>query len=493
MVLWVSAQCRAAGQPGTLPPATVFAQWQERIRTQIENPRFQHAQWGILVVSLESGRALFEQNADRFFQPGSNTKLFTAALVLDRLGPDGRIRTPIRADDPPDTNGVIRGDVCIDGRGDPTWGSDWHDGDRYAALDPLTSVLARAGVRRIEGDLVGDTAFLGTLRYGRGWMWEDLEYVYGSPLSALSLEDNTLDLRVAPAAQAGEPCVVISHHPLLDQFSILNRSATTLDRSPEGLVTQRPLGTRQVILLGGLQLGTGAETVRVPVESPAELFVERLAVALQGRGITLDGCPRVGSSAAANHVLGYAESLPVRVMVRRMMKNSHNLTAALLFAHTGAQQGGLSGETAETAGMRALQGFLLESGLPASDVHVEEGSGLSRNNLVTPRALVALLVYMHQHAAAKDFLEALPVAGVDGSLERRLRATPAEGNLRAKTGTLRWAQALSGYMNSQAGEPLAFSILLNRHQPAEGNPSGTQEIDAVVLLINALSVCSRNL
>ncbi len=488
--LVLSSRCLAPCPSARLPTTPVFVQWQSRLRNQLEQPRFQRAQWGILVVSLETGITLFEHHADQFFQPASNAKLFTAAMALDRLGPDYRIRTPVRASSPPDANGVIHGEVCIEGRGDPTWGSEWKNLEIDAALQPLVSIFTNAGVRGIEGDLVGDDRFLEPLRYGTGWTWEDLENGYGSPLSALSFDGNSMALGLAPASAPGAPCEVIFHHPLLRRLTVVNRTVTTCEPPKESLAARRVLGSGQVILSGEILRGARAETLRVPVDKPAEFLMENLATRLRRQGIRIEGGVRVGSSLTATHVLGNAESPPVRTIIRRMLKDSNNLTAALLFAHTGLRIQPIQRDHPERAGSLALNQFLLDAGLPSAEVHIEEGSGLSRNNLVTPRAIVALMTHMHGHPAAKDFIEALPLAGVDGTLDKRFAGTPVQGNLRAKTGTLRWAQALSGYATSQAGEPIAFSILLNRYQPAESDPSGTEAVDALTLLVAELAVRS---
>ncbi|MCU0772566.1 MAG: D-alanyl-D-alanine carboxypeptidase/D-alanyl-D-alanine-endopeptidase [Verrucomicrobia bacterium] len=484
-LLTALAACPPPAFPGPAStPAThsALAQWRLRVENHIRHPRFQHAQWGIQVVSLQSGVILFEHHAHQLLQPASNAKLFTAALALHQWGPDGRIPTPVLGSMWPDANGVIHGDVCIEGRGDPTFTAETHGGNLDLALQPLVTVLTQAGIRRIEGDLVGDDRFLASLGYGTGWMWEDLEYGYGSPISALSFDDNSLALCLAPASEPGAPCQVTMPF-LLRPLVVLNRTITTRDRPREALSARRRLGTDQVILAGELPMEAQAETLRVPVDAPALRFMENLESSLRRQGIQVEGRTRVGSSLTATCLLGQAESPPVKTILRRMLKDSHNLTASLLFAHTGRRAQPAWEGHPEAAGSLALNQFLHDAGLPAVEVQIEEGSGLSRNNLASPQAVVALLSFMRQHAAATNFIESLPVAGVDGTLKERFVGTRVQGNLRAKTGTLRWAQALSGYVTSDAGEPLAFSILLNRYQPAGSDPGATEEVDALALML----------
>ena len=208
-----------------------FTSWQQDLRDRLDHPRFENAFWGIEVVSLGTGRTLFEHNAHKFFQPASNAKLFTAALVLDRLGPDHRIRTSVMAHARPDEQGCISGDLVIVGRGDPTFSDAWHKGPPGASLRPLADAITNAGIRRIGGLLTGDISFLPGPAHGAGWMWEDLDYAYGSPISALAFNDNTLEVRVTPADETGVACRV-DLFPNTDQVTVVNQTITVDSPTP---------------------------------------------------------------------------------------------------------------------------------------------------------------------------------------------------------------------------------------------------------------------
>ncbi len=181
--------------------------------------------------------------------------------------------------------------------------------------------------------------------------------------------------------------------------------------------------------------------------------------------------------------LGYVESLPMRDIAREVMKPSQNLYTDLLLAHVGEKARSADSRpdaTSEQLGVRALNGFLAEVGIPRGETFFEEGSGLSRDNLACPNATVALLRFMSRHKCASDYIAALPIAGVDGTLRNRMKGTPAAGNVRAKTGTLRWANSISGYVTTAAGEHLVFSLMLNRYyelRPSRG------DLDAIVVLL----------
>ena len=177
------------------------------------------------------------------------------------------------------------------------------------------------------------------------------------------------------------------------------------------------------------------------------------------------------------------ESLPLRDIAREVQKPSQNLYTDLLLAHVGEKfrpADSPAGETSEDLGVRELNKFLAEAGIKRGEVLFEEGSGLSRNNLTTPNATVTLLQFMNRHKCAGAYLEALPIAGVDGTLRNRMKGTPAAGNVRAKTGTLRWANSLSGYVTTAAGEHLVFSLMVNRYyesRPARG------DLDTIAVLL----------
>ena len=194
------------GQEAKMPATlTELQQW---LSNHVAQPKFSAALLGVKVVSLDSGKTLFEENAQKLFSPASNSKLYTVALAFDRLGADYRIKTSIYAASKPDADGVVAGDLTIYGRGDPTITSRLHSNDLALALEPLVSALVKAGVKKISGDLVGDESFIHGPPYGSGWVWDDLESYYGAEISALTINDNSLELIARPAAEPGQPCAL---------------------------------------------------------------------------------------------------------------------------------------------------------------------------------------------------------------------------------------------------------------------------------------------
>ncbi|MBI5382939.1 MAG: D-alanyl-D-alanine carboxypeptidase/D-alanyl-D-alanine-endopeptidase [Opitutae bacterium] len=471
------------------PAATSVAELRAQVETLVNAPRFAGALWGVKVVSLDSGRTLVEHHADRLLSPASNCKLFSGALALDRLGGDYRIVTPILATAKPDAAGLVAGNVVVSGRGDPTWTSRRPKQDFWSAFEPFVAALQKAGVRSIAGDLVADATWLRQTPHGAGWAADDLNDSYGAELSAVTLDDNYADLNVTPAATAGGPCTLALAQPLTG-LVLENRTQTVAAEGARRISALRLPGENTVYVYGTLPVGGKPDVVELPVPRPAQWFAAGLKEALARRGIAVAGraygvrwpeAPVAGATVR----LGEVTSPPLREIVTGFMKPSQNLWTDLIFAQVGewARPAEASAwRTTDACALVALQAFLREHGIPTEAVRFEEGSGLSRNNLTTAAAIVALLQTMAKHRAAGDFAASLPIGGVDGTLRNRLKGPPTEGNVRAKTGTLRWASALSGYLTTAAGERLAFSLMLNRHV-ATPERSARAEIDAIVQML----------
>lgn len=468
------------------------------LRTQLDaivrHARFAPALWGMKIVSLETGATLFEHHADRLMSPASNSKLFTGALALDRLGGDYRIATPIFGTAKPDAAGRLAGVLIVSGRGDPSWrarGTIKKFDDLFA---PFAAALEKAGVKHVTGDLIADTTWFPDLPHGAGWTADDLNDSYGAEISALTIEDNYVELRVTPGAAAGDPCKVEWLQPHAG-LTLDNRLVTGPKGKPARIEDRRLNGETVVYLFGHLPVGGAAEKVSLTVPRPAQWFAVALKDALARRGVRIDGAPRIRRWPDEPAVdgrsvkLGEVVSPPLRELVAGFMKPSQNLETDLIFGHVGQTlraPDAPARQSAEEAGVRALREFLVARGLPADEVRFEEGSGLSRNNLVTANATVALLRAMATHREAEAFAASLPIAGADGTIRRRMAGTPAAGNVRAKTGTLRYANALSGYVTSAAGERLAFSLMLNRYVPPAGRRA-TDELDEIAVALARLT------
>jgi len=475
-------------------PATTLTELQERLKDHVSQPRFNAALWGVKVVSLDSGKTVFEHDSNKLLSPASNCKLYTVALAFDRLGADYRIRTSLYSKARPGKSGKLKGDLIVYGRGDPTFNARRHGGDIYQALEPLVAALTNAGVKRIAGDLVADESHFRGPPFGSGWAWDDLEYYYGAEISALSINDNVLEVLGKPGARVGTPCN-LALRPATTWLTLNNGTGTGNKEGRSAIRCYRPLGENVVCVSGQMPLGDAGCTNEVTVHNPAGLFACLFQQALVRHGVKVSGklrtvnwrdrqaCPMDYDTLVE---LGAVESPPMRELAREVQKPSQNLYTDLLLAHVGEKTRAADSrpnETSEDLGVRELDKFLAEVGVRKGETFIEEGSGLSRNNLASANATVTLLQYMSRHRHADDYLAALPIAGVDGTLRNRMKGTPAAGNLRAKTGTLRWASSLSGYVTTAAGERLAFSLMLNRYHEAR---SARSELDAIAVALAGL-------
>jgi D-alanyl-D-alanine carboxypeptidase/D-alanyl-D-alanine-endopeptidase (penicillin-binding protein 4) len=449
--------------------------------------------WGVKIASLESGKTLFEENAGKLFKPASNAKLYTAALALDRLGPDYRIKTSLYAAARPDKAGLLRGDLMVYGRGDPSMAERFNNGSYAGILQPLVDALAGAGVKRIKGDLVGDESFFRGPPFGTQWTWDDLQQYYGAEASALTLQDNVVDLVLKPGARIGAPCGIITF-PATSYLSFSNRSITMEPGVQPGISLYRPVGENTVYVSGWLPLNGSNAVDAVSIHRPALWFVTLFKEALARRGIVVEGKLRsmdwLDRQIAPLDFKRMAElasvpSRPLSEILAKMMKPSQNLYAHLLLLQVGARNqrpnaGSL--ETTEDLGLAELKRFLGDAGVREGDVLLEEGSGLSRGALVTPNATIELLRFMHRHRWAATFKESLPEAGVDGTLRNRMKGTAAFRNVRAKTGTLRYVNTLSGYVTTAAGEPLVFCLMLNNYE----GQGARAALDAIAVMLAEL-------
>ena len=262
--------CGALAQEAK-PPATL-AELRQRLAEHIAQPKYDAALWGVKIVSLDSGKTVFEHNPQKLCSPASNCKLYTVALALDRLGADYRIKTSLYAKARPNKSGKLSGDLIVYGRGDPTINARLHGGDIYQALAPLVSALTNAGVKRIVGDLVADESYFRGPPFGSGWMWDDLEYYYGAEVSALTINDNTLQALVKPGPRVGAPCR-IALSPATTWVTFSNRTETAEKGEKQRIHFYRPLEENVIYVSGRMPIDDEGGTNEVTLHNPAGLFI----------------------------------------------------------------------------------------------------------------------------------------------------------------------------------------------------------------------------
>lgn len=478
-------------------PTTSLAELQGRISQILQKPELAPAMIGVKVVSLDSGKVLFEENAAKLLRPASNMKLYTVAAALDRLSPDFRFVTSVYANTRPNSSGVIRGDVTIFGRGDPSIAARFNNGDYFKGINDLAAKIVEAGVKKIEGDLVGDETYFVGPKYGSGWEWEDLTWYYGAEVSALTINDNALDLFVKPGPAVGKPALITTGppDPLL---KIENRVTTVAKGIRRELSVHRGLNEHTVIITGNIPIDDRGYTGGIGISHPSLLFVYLLRSALVEKGVVITGKSRTQGDPAqtlssTTIELATLQSPAFSVIAAQTLKPSQNLYTELILRTLGkvtappATTSALP-QTSEDLGLEVVKNFLRQAGVRPESLVLSDGSGLSRNDMITAEASVQLLVYMNQHRYAEIFRNALPIAGVDGTLRTRMRGTVAANNVRAKTGSLSSAASLGGYVTTAAGEKLAFSIMVNNY-PSDVEPR-TACIDPIAVLLASFNTKS---
>jgi serine-type D-Ala-D-Ala carboxypeptidase/endopeptidase (penicillin-binding protein 4) len=447
--------------------------------------------WGIHVVSLGSGATLLALQPANLFVPASTAKLFTTALALERLGSGHRFVTSVAASRGPDAAGNVTGDLYLVGRGDPTlsarpvpYGKGAALGSPLRAIEELADQVVANGVRRVEGDVVGDDSAYSWEPHPEGRAQEDALWDYGAPVSALSINDNRFSLIVRPGRREGEPAGV-RVSPSLEYFVIENRVRTSSTGEAKIEVERLP-GSRQLRVWGSLPLKAAPVGLSLAVDDPAEYAATALYDALQRRGVAIGGKPIAQHRYAGDnpdrkdpdYELARRVSPPLREILEVIDKESPNLYAELVLREVARMR---QGAGSQKAGLEEMRLFLREAGIPEEEARLADGSGLSTLNLVTPRAMTRLLAFMQSSKEREDWMGLLAAGGEDGTLSQRFTGVAAAGRIRAKTGTLSHVSALAGYARASGGDTRAFCIMVNNYASPASEIRAI--IDRMVLLL----------
>jgi D-alanyl-D-alanine carboxypeptidase/D-alanyl-D-alanine-endopeptidase (penicillin-binding protein 4) len=445
----------------------------------VDRAVFAPAFWGVEVRDLRSGRVLYARNAAKNFKPASTLKLVTTAAVLDAIPPDERLRTTVETAGRIDAFGRVLGDVYLVGRGDPNLSGRFSEGRRTAAFQEMADALWSAGVRRVEGRLIGHEGLFSGDRRGEDWSWQDLVWWYGAEVSALSFNDNCADLTVTAGERAGDP-VRVDRAPASSYYRVASTATTSAAGTSPALTLARASGSNEVRLSGTYPIGAEPWEGSAALEDPALYAATVFAEVLAARGIVLAGPVETSSQPlpVAVRVLAAHDSPSLLEILKAINKTSQNLHAEMMLRLLGARRRGVG--SAE-AGREAVGEFLRRVGVEPSAWAIQDGSGLSRSDVLTPHEMVSLLAAMDRHPRSAAFRETLPIAGRDGTLKNRMKGGAAEGRVVAKTGTLRQVNALAGYVTTRGGSRLAFVAVANHHT-ASGS-AATAALDEIGALL----------
>jgi D-alanyl-D-alanine carboxypeptidase/D-alanyl-D-alanine-endopeptidase (penicillin-binding protein 4) len=406
-------------------------------------------------------------------------KIVTLAAAADRLGWSFRYTTTLRARGST-SGGRLVGDLIVAGSGDPSLLQD----ESAALFDTWADRLKTAGVRSIEGRIIGDDDAFDDDGLGFGWSWDDLVEDYSAAVSALQFNEGSIRVTIAPGPSIGD-YAAIAVDPASSGTIVDSDLLTVAADAPARIEAGRLPGSSRLVLRGSVPLGSAPRVRAVSVDNPTIFFASALRTALIARGIDVRGAavdiddvhgappPSTNDTIVATY-----QSPPLSTLAVRLMKESQNLYAETLLKTLGA----VSGTATFAAGRTAVQSTLAQWGIAPGELIDRDGSGLSRYDFVTPAALVTILTHIARDEGLRGPFEAtLPVAGRDGTLANRMKGTAAEGNARAKTGSMTGVRTLSGYVATAEGEPLVWSIMANNFDTAPDVVNATADTIVVRL------------
>jgi serine-type D-Ala-D-Ala carboxypeptidase/endopeptidase (penicillin-binding protein 4) len=485
-----SKHATVAPQPAPTTQGADVARFRARVAAVLGQSNASKLNWGMEVADRDSGEVLYELNADHFFTPASNAKIVTTMLALGSLGADYRFHTTLESKAALESDGRVAGDVILVGRGDPDLSNRRFPyagrGDRIGPVEKILAELADAavsrGLRAVDGDIVADDSDYPYDPYPAGWSIGDLFFAFAAPVSAIAFNDNTISVIIAPGKQIGDPAILQTEPAAALGAFAADITTGPPDALPDFAVVREP-ATNFILLRGAIGIGRTPTRIDIAMTAPAETAALSLKQLLEARGVRIMGTARAQhgpppySNAAGEPILPPPPtttaapqpnpailadhiSEPLLEIIRLTNKASHNLHAELLLRAVGREKLGV-GSTA--AGLKVERDFLHTAGVVDGDIVLSDGSGLGRDNLVTPRAIVTLLQFAARQSWGKDYLSSLPISGVDGTLEGRMTDTAAAGMIEAKTGEIEHVRGLSGYATTLHGESLVFSIFYNNN------------------------------
>lgn len=471
---------RARPAAPSAPPFDSLQQLQHDILAAANAPGVQRAAWGVAVHSIDRNERLFELNPRTLLVPASVGKLVAVATAVGAVGWDYRFETTLRATGPI-IDGVLQGDLVVVGSGDPAIGA--RGGEELGAW---IAALKALGIRRIDGRVIGDDDSLDEPRPQLAWAWDDLGYTAGVLFGALNLAENRMVVTVTPSSVAGAQ-TALSVEPHAAYRPLGNRSVTGAPGSPQLLWPEQRPGEPFLTIAGSIPVGAPPARLPVSAGNPTFWFASVLRNRLLHDGIQVTGeafdvdevMPRPDRE--ASRVLYTYRSRSLGDIAQPLLKESINLYGEAVM-RLNAAAGVFPTNDAAIEGMRQrMDGW----GIPRDAWQMIDGSGLSRRNTIAPEAIVTILQRMYDATGTSPWMTALPVAGRDGTLEGRMKGTPAENNVRAKTGTMSNIRALAGYVRTRDGETLAFAIMADNFEGPGG--AATEAIDRIAVTLASFS------
>jgi D-alanyl-D-alanine carboxypeptidase/D-alanyl-D-alanine-endopeptidase (penicillin-binding protein 4) len=474
LVVVVAGCTRAAAAP--VPATDDRLALRHVIDSLLAAPDTRSARWGVLIVDPDAGDTLYSHDAGKLMVPASNQKILTSAFALDALGPDYRFETPVLAGGPI-REGVVEGNLLVAGRGDPSV-SDHMAGDAMIPLEMIADSLVARGIRRIRGSIVAHGNAFPDANIGWAWEHDDLATTSGAAVDELLFNEGfsriTVHAGTAPGDTARASTAPAGTFPALRVLTTTVVRGTGRDSIAQVTAVKDTI-RGDVVVAGTIPVGDSASVV-VTHRDPGQAYIAALGEALRERGVTIDDSVFAGATMA--DTVFVLRSPPLSQILAAFMKPSQNQIGEMLFKSVALVRADTG--TARTA-RRLISERLRAWGATPDGFLVWDGSGLSRQDLVSPETLIRVLDAMRRGPHFQTYYDAFPVAGVDGTLRTRMRGTAGEANVRGKTGTLSNVRSLSGYVTTVDGRVLLYSVLANNYLVPTAYISRVQDTIAVRL------------
>ena len=437
---------------------------QKNIHEKFNDSLFQNAHWGVLIKSLKTGKTWYAQNEEKLFMPASNEKIITGASALCSLGPDFNFETSLTYDGQIEDS-ILKGNIVVFGNGDPTLYNRFYS-DPLDVFNQWADTLRSKGIKVIEGNIIGDDNAFDEQPLGYGWSFDGLDVWYSAEVGALQLNEDYIDLEIMPPQSINDTLQIIPNL-ISKYFNIINETVVG-DTGRNDISIERPYGTNNIYIKGYVLIGSHKFEYSPSITNPTLFYVTVLKEVFENHGIKILGSA-VDCDEIANwkhtpedfNLILLHKSPPLKEILKGMMKRSQNLYAETFARLLGWKEYGLG---SFSNGRKVVEQVLQDQfGIEPRTYAYRDGSGLSRYDYVSPHQLVKILEGMTHNKYWDVWYDALPIAGVDGTLKNRMKGTLAENNARAKTGTISNVRGLSGYITTSDGEKLVYSFLVNGH------------------------------
>lgn len=443
------------------PSVNSLSELRDQLDDYFNDPNFSDAFIGVLVKSQKTGEVIYKRNADKLFIPASNMKLFTSSAALILLGENYQYETNLFVNGKI-KKGVLQGDLIVQGSGDPSISGRFYDGNVTKVFENWADSLKAKGIWAISGNIFGDDSLFDNVGLGKGWELDYESEWYAAPSGALSFNDNTVEIKVEPTDPNFPAKITVTPDT---KYVTVSSKVITVEGEPEDHITiSRLRGTNLISITGEIKKGADPYVDRISISDPTMYFLTVMKEVFEKKGIVVKG--RVGTIETSDKPISYDDltpvlvhrSLPLRILVKELNKNSNNFYAEQILKTIGSE---IYNYGSVEEGVRACKEIFNTMGINTENMVMADGSGLSRLDLVTPRQIVNLLSYMAKSEVFDEFYDSLPIAGVDGTLIDRMKKSSAENNVHAKAGYNNNISSLSGYLTTVSGERLIFSIIIN--------------------------------